>query len=668
MCGIAGYLGQGDQPTLKRMTDAIAHRGPDDDGFFVDREIGLGFRRLSIIDVGGGGQPMFNEDRSVAVIFNGEIYNFSELRDELRAKGHAFATTSDTEVIVHGYESLGPKIFSRLNGMFAIALWDARKRELLLARDRLGKKPLYYGTFGATLVFGSELKALLQHPATRRELDFSSLAKYLVFDYVPTPHSMFRRIRKLPEGSYAQVRSGDPVQVHRYWDLKVVRRGATNRHPESYRGISYAGGGQGHEISPLAPLGRDDGAVDFAALGAGVRSEAEALEHLDTLLADAVKRRLVADVPLGVFLSGGIDSSAIAAYAQAVSSKPVQTFSVGFDDPSFDESRYAKLVASHLRTEHHHTMLRPQEALELIPKLADLMDEPLADASILPTYLLSKFTRRHVTVAVGGDGGDELFLGYPTFQAERWYQLMRWLPQGARRVLASGVQHLPTSFGYFSLDFKLKRFAQGLLAPDDLRHQTWLGSATPQKLRDLLTASAQSNVGAGDVYADLRARFAQVPAPASLWQRLTVEYLNGYLMDQVLVKVDRASMFASLEVRAPLLDYRVVEYVANLPDHLKLRGNTTKYLLKKLMAGRLPDEIIHRRKQGFAVPVASWLANELQPLARELLSPNRLRQQGIFNPTHVTRLLDEHTARQRDHRKLLWSLLCFQLWHDRWLR
>lgn len=624
MCGITGYLGKGDQSTLKRMADVIAHRGPDDDGFFIDGPVGLGFRRLSIIDVGGGHQPMFNEDHTVAVVFNGEIYNYGELRDELRQRGHAFATTSDTEVIVHGYEEYGPKIFSRLNGMFAIALWNVRTRELLLARDRLGKKPLYYGTFGDTLVFGSELKAILQHPVARRELDFSSLAKYLVFDYVPTPHSIFHRIRKLPEGSYAVVRMGEQVQVHRYWDL-------------AFRPSS-------------------------------VTTQAEVIKQLDALLADAVKRRLVADVPLGVFLSGGIDSSAVAAYAQALSSKPVQTFSVGFEEPTYDESRYAKLVASHLHTEHHHAMLRPQETLELIPKLADLMDEPLADASLIPTYLLSKFTRQRVTVALGGDGGDELFLGYPTFQAERWYQMMRALPRPARQALANGVQHLPTSFGYLSLDFKLKRFAQGLLAPDDLRHQTWLGSATAGQLPLLLTHQAQSNVGTSDAYADLRARLSQVPNSASVWQRFTYEYLKGYLMDQVLVKVDRASMFASLEVRAPMLDYRLVEFVANLPDHLKLHGNTTKYLLKRLMTGRLPDEIIHRRKQGFAIPIAGWLAGELQPMARELLSPNQLKEQGIFNPDYITRLLDEHTARRADHRKLLWNLVCFQLWHDRWLR
>ena len=659
MCGITGYLGQGDQPTLKRMTDAIAHRGPDDDGFFVDRDLGFGFRRLSIIDVVGGRQPMFNEDRSVAVIFNGEIYNYPELRDTLRAKGHTFTTTSDTEVVVHGYEEFGPKIFSHLNGMFAIALWDARKRELLLARDRLGKKPLYYGTFGRTFIFGSELKAILQHSEARRELDFSNLAKYLVFDYVPTPHSIFRRIRKLPEGSYAQVRSGEPVQVHRYWDLSFLDlKKNSNRHS-----------GVASRIRPSerrSDPGR--GQDDYVALGAGVASEAEAIKLLDELLADAVKRRLVADVPLGVFLSGGIDSSVVTYYAQAASPTPVKTFSVGFDDPSFDESRYAKLVADHLHTEHHHTVLGPRDALDLVPKLADLMDEPLADASLLPTYLLSKFTRQHVTVAVGGDGGDELFLGYPTFQAERWYQMMHWLPSAVRHGLARGANLLPTSFGYLSLDFKLKRFAQGLLAPDDLRHQTWLGSVTPSQLFDLLTTQARLSIGAGDVYADLRARLSQVPASAPVWQRLTYEYLKGYLMDQVLVKVDRASMFASLEVRAPLLDYRVVEYVANLPDQLKLHGFTTKYLLKKLMAGKLPDEIIHRRKQGFAVPIANWLAGELQPLARQLLAPARLKSQGIFNPDYVTRLLDQHTARRADHRKLLWTLLCFQLWHDRWLR
>lgn len=660
MCGITGFLGQGDEPTLKRMAGAIAHRGPDDDGFFVDGHLGLGFRRLSIIDIGGGHQPMFNEDRTVAVVFNGEIYNYPELRDELRAAGHTFTTTSDTEVIAHGYEVWGPKVLSRLNGMFAIALWDARRRELLLARDRLGKKPLYYGTFGETLVFGSEVKALLQHPAARRELDYSSLAKYLVFDYVPTPHSILRRIRKLPEGSYAVMRQGGQVQIQRYWDLRFSGVGKfSNRHS----GLSRI---QSNEQQSDPGRGQDD----YATLGASVQSEAQALRHLDELLADATRRRLMSDVPLGVFLSGGIDSSVVSYYAQQYSKTPISTFSVGFDDASFDESRYAKLVSSHLRTHHHHTMLRPQQALELIPKLADLMDEPLADASLLPTYLLSKFTREHVTVALGGDGGDELFLGYPTFTAEWWYQAtLRWLGGPLRRGLAAVLHHAPlrTSFDYLSRDFKVRRFARGLAAPDDIRHTLWLGSAMPRELTRLMSSSAYAEITPEQTLADVRQRRERVKS-ATLWQQLTYEYLKGYLMDQVLVKVDRASMFASLEVRAPLLDYRLVEYVGNLPDRYKLRGETTKYLLKKLMAGKLPQEIIHRPKQGFAVPIASWLANELQPMARELLSPARLQAQGIFNPTYVTRLLDEHTARKHDHRKLLWNLLCFQLWHDRWLR
>lgn len=620
MCGIAGYLGQGDQKILQRMTDAIIHRGPDDCGFFVQPGVGLGMRRLSIIDLAGGKQPMFNAPRTVAVVYNGEIYNFKALRQELERAGYRFTTESDTEVIVHGYEEWGAEIFSHCNGMFAIAIWDCQRQTLLLARDRLGKKPLYWGWWGKTLVFGSEPKALLQHPAVKRELDWRSLAQYLVHEYVPTPRSIYAGMRQLPGGAYLTVARGKEPTLTRWWDVPVrVQR-----------------------------------------MSAGT-----ALARLDALLEDAVKCRLIADVPLGVFLSGGIDSSTVAYYAQKSSARPVKTFSIGFVESSFDESAHARHVANFLGTDHAEQILRPSDALELVPKLADFTDEPLADPSLIPTRLLAKFARQQVTVALGGDGGDELFFGYPTFQAERLAEVVRYLPLTLRRSVARAVARLrPRRYDYLTWGDKLKRFWNGLTYPEDQRHAVWRGAFAPNRLGELLTPDAFERCR-GDVVADPTGQL-QDRGQIDRWQRLSYWYLRGYLQDDVLVKVDRASMYASLEVRAPLLDYRVVELVVSLPPALRFRGLQTKYLLKRLMADRLPPGITHRRKQGFAVPIGAWLRQELKPLALDVLSPARLKRQGIFQPAVVEQLLSDHLAGKADNRKELWTLMCFQLWHERW--
>jgi asparagine synthase (glutamine-hydrolysing) len=624
MCGICGVVGPGpvDRGVLERMTRVLHHRGPDDEGFHLAEyddgsAVGLGFRRLAIIDLETGNQPLSNEDGSLQVVLNGEIYNYRELRADLLARGHRFATNSDTEVIVHLYEDLGPHCVERLNGMFAFALWDEGERRLLLARDRFGKKPLYYAEVGGSLLFGSELKALLEHPRCPRELDAASLSRYLALEYVPSPHAILEGVRKLP-GGHVLVWQDGRARTERYWDLTFQPDGV-------------------HQ------------------------SDAEYVEEFRDRFRDAVRRRLVSDVPLGAFLSGGIDSSSVVAMMTETHPRgAVETFSIGFADPSFDESEHARRVAAHFGTEHHEEVFTPAAMAEVLPTVADFLDEPLADASILPTYLLSRFTREHVTVALGGDGGDELLAGYPTFPADRaarLYVVPRVLHE---RVVMPLAERLPVSTKNFSLDFRVKRFLRGAGARADVRHPTWLGSFSPAEQDVLLTHAA------GDPYAEQRQLYAGAPTKHPV-ERLIYLYAKTYLEDDVLVKVDRASMACSLEVRAPFLDVELVEFLGGVPPRLKLRGFGTKRLLKRALGDVLPPGIANRPKKGFGIPVAEWLKGALREPLQDELSPARIREQGIFEAAMVERLIKEHMDGRRDHRKPLWTLLVFQLWHRRWI-
>jgi asparagine synthase (glutamine-hydrolysing) len=623
MCGICGSVGRDrvDRQAIARMTRSLRHRGPDDEGFFVREHedgvaVGLGFRRLSIIDLETGSQPIGNEDGSVQVVLNGEIYNFRQLRSELESRGHRFATHADTEVIVHLYEESGPRCVDRLNGMFAFALWDDRRRELLLARDRFGKKPLYYANVGGTLLFASEVKALLEHPRCPRELDFESLCRYLALEYVPTPRSIFNGVHKLPGGHVLRWHEGR-ASVERYWDL-------TFGEPDE-------------------------------------RSEAELVDEFRSRFCDAVRRRLVSDVPLGAFLSGGIDSSSVV--AMMVESAPkgtVKTFSIGFDEPSFDESNHARVVAAHFGTDHHEEVFTPRVMIDLLPTLADALDEPFGDASILPTYLLSRFTRESVTVALGGDGSDELLAGYPTFAAERGarlYRVPRLLHEGVVEPIAD---RLPVSTDNFSLDFRIKRFLRGARTTRETRHALWLGSFSPAEQEAVLLRPP------ADPFAEQR--LALSAAPTTDWlERLIYLYTKTYLQDDILVKVDRASMACSLEVRAPFLDVELVEFLAAIPPGLKLHRLRTKHFLKRAMSGLLPPGIAERPKKGFGIPVGKWFKGDLRGTLEEELSPERIKRQGIFAPAEVQRLVSEHLTGRRDHRKQLWTLLMFQLWHRRWV-
>jgi asparagine synthase (glutamine-hydrolysing) len=625
VCGIVGnVLARGDRtpdPTvLKRMNDRLVHRGPDDEGFFLEGPAALAMRRLKIIDLATGHQPMSGEHGRVWAVFNGEIYNYRELTAELTGRGHTFRTRSDTEVIVHGYEERGLASLGDLEGMFAFALWDAPARTLVLARDRLGIKPLYYAALPDQIVFASELKALVEHPAIDRALDLTALSRYLAHEYVPAPASIFRTIRKLPAGHWLTYTDGR-LKVEPYWMLDF----------------------------------RHERAIDAR----------EAVEKLRDVLDLAVRQHLVSDVPLGVFLSGGIDSSAVAALATRHAGGRLKTFSIGFEDPSFDESRHARRVAQALGTDHHEEVLDVGGARELVERLPGLLDEPLGDASLIPTFLLSRFTRRSVTVALSGDGGDELFAGYPTYQAHRLARALRPVPRWLRRRLVQpAIERLPVSLSNLSVDFKLKRFVQGLDYQDVERHAVWLGAFTPAEQRELFTPDALERMEAPS-YAAFHEILAAAPPVQGLERMLYLD-LKGYLGEGVLTKTDRASMACSLEVRVPLLDRRVVELAARLPMGLKLRGLTTKYVLKRALADALPPETLARPKKGFGMPLGHWFRGPLRPLAREVCGPDAIRRGGLFRPEVVERLFSEHESLRRDHRKKLYTLLAFQLWASRY--
>jgi asparagine synthase (glutamine-hydrolysing) len=630
MCGIAGFVdpsGRVADPeeVLSRMTSAVTHRGPDAEGRWARDGAFLGHRRLKIIDLEGSVQPLANEDGDVVVVFNGEIYNFGDIRPGLAARGHTLRTQGDTEVLVHLYEDKGRHLLDDLVGMFAFAIWDAKRRRLLLARDRMGQKPLYYCvTPDGGIAFGSELRVLMEHPAVQRVVDPVALRKYLLFDYVPAPATILTGVHKLQSGEWLLWEDGR-VQTGFYWD-QVGLDPATL--PKDERGI--------HEL-------------------------------LWERLRESTRLRLIADVPLGVFLSGGIDSSTIVALmAELMPPDRIKTFSIGFENKSFDESSHAREVAQWFGTDHREEILSPQVMLDLLPDILGSMSEPLADGSLVPTYLLSRFTRRHVTVALGGDGGDELLLGYPTFQAHQAARALALLPRRLwRDAVRPLVRHLPVSTDNISFDFKVKRFVEGMGWPPVERHFVWIGSVAPDRQERLLSEPLRAATRGADLFADV-ARYLGRCAASDPFNRLSYVYSKLYMQDDILVKVDRATMAHGLEGRAPFLDHRVVELLAALPAHWKLRGLTMKYILKRMLKGKVPDRVIARPKKGFGMPVAEWLKGPLRPLAEDLLSEDSLRKDGFFEPHTVHGLLAEHAAGRADHRKALWSLLAFQLWLRRY--
>ncbi len=619
MCGMAGFFGEGTREELESMIDAIKHRGPDDTGYLQQDSAGLAHARLSIIDTSSAGhQPMSLPDGSVSITFNGEIYNYKELRDQLIAQGFKFIGTSDTEVILWLYKKKGAECFRELVGMFALALYDRERDTMLLVRDRMGEKPLYWTKQGPTVLFASELRGLLALPRIPRKIDLESLAHYLASDYVPTPRTMIEGISKL-EPATMLVCTGGAVHKKKYWE-------------------------------PPQDMVTDD----FS----------NAQQKLEALVQRSVTRELAAsDVPTGVFLSGGLDSSTIAYFAQKSASRPIDTFSIAFNEPSFDESKYAHEVARHIGSNHYEEMFSPEAALELVKEIPEVFSEPVADASVLPTMLLSRFARKTVKVALGGDGGDELFAGYPTFQADEVYEMYRLLPASIQMLVKKIGARLPINERNFSFAYNLRKMLSSDADDAVQRHLEWLGTFSGVALKNI-EGSKLKNIP--DLFAAARAFGKEMPGNDE-GNKLLYMYARMYLMDQVLVKVDRASMHYALETRAPFLDHTIVDYVFSLPYSYKYKMGTTKYLLKRLMKGKLPSSIVNRKKKGFGVPMSRWLRGPLRGLCQELLSPRALNVHGLFNEQYVEQLMASHEERRADNRKELWNLMVFQLWYQRWM-
>ena len=619
MCGIAGFLapqdGRIDRAWLERMVGALRHRGPDACGYHIEDRLGLGVARLRVIDPEGGDQPIANEDGSVWVALNGEIYNFMALRDELQALGHRFTTRSDTEVIVHAWEEFGEHCLNHLDGMFALALWDRQREQLLLARDRMGEKPLYYASAGGWLVWGSELRALLTHPAVSCELDPHGVARYLAFDFVPDPHSVLRGVRKLAPGE-ALIASHDKIAVYRYWDLRF----------------------------------RPDRSL----------SEWEWMGEIRARLDAAVRSRLVGDVPVGCMLSGGIDSTAVTATAARLRAG-IRTFTVGYEGSAHDERRFARLVAERYGTQHEEVVVSPDDVVDLLPAVGALMDEPIADMSFVPLHLLARATKRSVTVALTGDGGDELFAGYPAMAADWWHRRFAALPPPVRRALIQIGGAVPDRLE------GLRVFLRSLAYPPNARNQMLLGGLAPERACRLFSPALAAAVDSFEPYRDIDAVLDGC-GDLDPGNHLIYRYCRLYLAGQNLANADRASMAAGLELRAPLLDHAFVELTARIPARLKLEGlRRLKWLFKQAMADRLPPEILRRGKKGFGVPFDVWLRGPLAPAARALLDPHRLRRGGVFDPAAVARLLAEHLSGRRTHTRVLWALLVFESWRANYL-
>lgn len=637
MCGIAGAVWNEPEAALppevlQQMVHSLRHRGPDDEGTYRSEfqmrqarpgllGVGLGFRRLSIIDLAGGHQPLCNEDQSVWVVFNGEIYNYPQLRARLEGSGHTFRTESDTETLVHLYEDEGLDFVRLLNGMFALAIWDAKRGQLLLARDRLGQKPLCYRLETKRLLFGSELKALLQVPDVPREIDPTALDAYLTYQYVPHPQSILRGVRKLPPGHLAVYREGK-LEVRRYWT------------------------------------------PDFATeLSLGPQ---EAQERFEQHLQTAVRMRLRSDVPLGAFLSGGIDSSLICSFAQQELDRPLHTFSMGFSDPEYDETAYAVQTAQHLGTEHHEFRIDHSVVPEVMPKLAWHYDEPFGDSSAIPTYFLSKYTREYVTVALTGDGGDELFAGYPRYSANRVGAWFDRLPEGLKWLATWQLwQRLPSGTRQRSYLRRAKRLLKHLAESPIRRHVQWISIFDEARRAVFYEDDWLAQLPDADPVDFLTAAFEQIKGRDPLTAASLAD-LNTYLPCDLMTKIDIASMAHALECRSPFLDFHLVEFVAQLPMRYKMPRWQGKWLLKQVAQTRLPEEIIQRRKQGFGVPLEPWFRGPLREWMREILLDPQTLQRGFFRPAAIEQLLSEHDAGQYDHSARIWALLSFENWVRQW--
>ena len=655
MCGICGILNLSLEPARNReridaMSKRIEHRGPDSHGKFELPHMALAIRRLSIIDLATGDQPLSNENGEVTLVFNGEIYNYRELRRALIDRGHCFRTQSDGEVIVHLYEDRGPDFVRELNGMFAIALWDQRRGRLVLARDRAGEKPLYYWRRGDLLVFGSEIKALLEYPGISREPDPRAAVEYFLYGYFPSPRSAYAAIKKLPAAHRMVVERGE-IAIEPYWRLRDYLRPVG-----------------------LPPPAREDDTI--------------VVEELRRRLREAALSRLVSDVPLGVFLSGGVDSSTLVAIMSDLTPGNVETFSVAFPEKSFNEQSYADLVAQRFHTRHHVLTADDASLREALDALVNHLDEPLADPAMLPTFLISRFARSQIKVALSGEGSDELFGGYPTYLGAQAADYYLRLPRTLRRLMREGLMRwLPVSAGAVPKGMFLRRFLANAERDPAERHEVWFGMFSPSQLDQLFTpewlALARSSLAEdGDTKLSMGASSLAAATPLEIALAPTTRVLEGahfegtlaevlyldfrlYLEDNLLVKIDRASMACSLELRTPYLDHRLIEFAAGLPAALKVRRFGLKQVFKRAVEPWLPGEIVRRQKRGFSVPIARWIRGELRPFVDATLAEDKLRREGILNPAFIRRLLEEHWSGRADHRKALWAVLCFEWWRER---
>jgi asparagine synthase (glutamine-hydrolysing) len=625
MCGIYGILnfGRSEQPseeTLNAMGGVITHRGPDDFGQYRGRGVGLGMRRLSIIDVSGGHQPISNEDESIWIVLNGEIYNFQPLRDELEAKGHTFRTHSDTEVIVHLYEQEGLEFFKRLRGMFGVAIWDAKRERLVLGRDRIGEKPLYVRREAGRLLFASEMKSILQVEGVPRRLNHSALEEYLALGYVPAPLCLLEGIEKLPAGHYLVAEKGR-VEIREYWDV---------------------------------PYGQTEKC-----------SEEEWIERIRAKIQETVRMQMVSDVPLGAFLSGGLDSSTIVAVMAGLSARPVKTYSIGYqgEHSYYNELPYASLVSKAFHTDHHEIVVQPSVS-ELLPKLVWHLDEPIADSACLTTYLVSQLARESVTVILSGVGGDELFGGYRRYLGNSLMRYYGFLPGFIRRKwLPAALAKIPQDRHSTWKDYA--RYAAAFVKSAEFepasRYMSYITLFAPQAQHELLQGRNGHSDNSDPAAAVLQEAFARCTDPDSL-NRILYADLKTSLPDDLLAMTDRMSMAASIECRAPLVDFELVEMMSRMPSSLKVRGFTLKYLMKKAVAPWLPDAILQRKKRGFGAPIGAWLKKDLQPMVSELLSEDQIRHRGIFHWPAIQRLISDHAAERADHTDHLLALVMLELW------
>lgn len=640
MCGIAGAAwtshGQAlETGTLRAMTDALVHRGPDDEGHWRNNYpdgsgVALGFRRLSIIDLEGGHQPLANEDETIWIAFNGEVYNYRELRPELEQRGHRFRTHTDTEVIVHAYEEYGVDCLQKLRGMFAFAIWDERQSRLLLARDRLGQKPLFYRQEGERLTFASELKALLQVPGAPRELDHEAVDLFLTYQYVPHPRCILKGYQKLPPAHFAVCEAGR-LTTHRYW------------------------------LPPYADDVDLHCAVDPDLASCERWSDEDWRRKLRETLTESVRLRMRSDVPIGSFLSGGIDSTIISGLMQSLSDRPIHTFSIGFPVPKFDEREFGREAARHLGTEHHEYVVEPS-ALDMLPQIIWQYDEPFGDSSAIPMMYLSRVTRPIVTVALSGDGGDELFAGYERYQAVRLAQRLDWLPRPLRNVFAWRLwQKIPTSTEQRAFGRRLKRFVAALGQSPELRYLRWIGIFDADLRRDLYTPEFQQSLDGFDSGKFILDAYGHA-AGRDLVTRTTAADVHSYLPCDILTKVDVASMTYSLEARSPFLDHAVAELAARMPLRLKQSDRRGKLILQETFRDLLPESIQKRGKMGFGVPIDHWFRRELQGLVRDTLLDDTARSRGILATRTVERLISEHQSERWDHSYRLWNLICLEQW------